>query len=78
MQLCFLKPYSLSIPRNIELLRNFGEETVFLESGDIAATGEVVCVKAESDVLIKWLDGKEIWVGNGMLGFTKKQVRSIK
>ena len=77
MDLCFLKPNDMTIPENVDLLQNFGQETVWV-NGDTEprATGAVVFVKATPEALIEWLGGKDVWIGNGLTGFKLERIKN--
>jgi hypothetical protein len=63
----------LNIPDNVTLLEDYGQESVWSDDHCVAE-GKVVYVSAEPEALVSWLDGREIWVGNGMVGFHKEKV----
>lgn len=76
MFLCFLKPPELGIPVNVRLIENYGYEQV-VSKGKIVATGSVVYVSAEPNAMQSWLGGRDIWVGNGMLGFELRRIKGL-
>jgi len=75
MQLSMLLTKQLKpVPNDIKIVENFGPESCLLDDGTVADKGEVILISSTPESIIKWLSNKEIWVGNGLVGFKKEKV----
>lgn len=64
------------VPSGLEVIENYGSEVVISDHRAVAE-GDVVLVRGDPDDFLRWLGGREVWVGNGLLGFKRRRVLKV-
>lgn len=64
------------MPEGVEVIADYGHEVV-ISDGRIVAEGDVIYICGNEAVIRGWLGGREIWVGNGLVGFKLLRVSKL-